>query len=168
VPQPTDSQVINVCGSHPIATAAKYAGSYHPLVIVVDETSYGWSVDDGYSTTYSVDDRWVTNSWTSPLQLVVCVGAETAVRVSSCGYYNAEDGAYGQVVRYKYSKAVRVKVAKTGKTLQSKTFYGSTPSCSSSFTVPWGAPPPWKIYGGDPNDSSINTYATKVSTQKAK
>jgi hypothetical protein len=160
---PTDGQLIATCNWSWISSAAKYAGKIHPLAVVYNDK--GWYVDSGF--TYSINNKWLIQSWGSPIQLVVCVGARSIQKVGSCGTYTrASDGARGQLLRYKLYKTVRVAIAKTGKTLQSKTFYGSTPSCSQRITLPDDHAPPWQIYGSEVDDNAINAYATAVSTQK--
>jgi hypothetical protein len=85
------------------------------------------------------------------------------VKVGSCGYYSRRsDGKNGQVIRYRNAEVVRVVVARTGKTVQSKTVYGSTPTCSDTLDDPGGSPP-WRIYGDDVDDTAINKFATTVS-----
>ena len=166
VPQPNDGQLIYACGSRPIATAAKYTGSYHPLVVVVNNGS-SWSVDDGSSPTYSVDSRWVANSWTSPLQLVVCLAPVATVKARSCGRFTDSEGDSLVEVAYKYEQTARVRIAKTGAILQTKTFVGSTPKCDSNIWASSGTTV-WNIYGSAPSTSTINAYAIAVSKQKAK
>ena len=74
----------------------------------------------------------------------------------------------GQVIRQKAMLAIRVVVAKTGKTLQSKTLYGPAASCSKVYTISLFASPPWYFAGRSVTAAQINTYATTVSKQPMK
>ena len=123
-------------------------------------------MDNGYR--YAISNKWYSQTWGSPIQLVACVGARTIVKIGSCGTYRRKsDGKVGQLIRYKLSITVRIALAKTGKTLQSKTFYGSTPSCTQNVSLPDSHDPPWQEYGSEVDDNAINNYITGVSTQKA-
>jgi hypothetical protein len=165
IPKPADSDIEGVCASKPALGTAKYAGSLHPLV-VVDFNGDIWRVDSGSS--YAINDKWYSDSWTSPLQLVVCVGALNSKLTSSCGRYRTSSTS-GYVYRYQYYRNIRVALATTGKTLQTKTILGGgAPTCAQIISVPAGESPPWRIYGAEPADGSFNAYATAVSTQKAK
>jgi hypothetical protein len=144
----------------PIPEAAKYAGSVHPLV-VLDEGSLE---DKGAQYTFPINAKWYNDDWPGPIQLVVCV-KEHDVRVGSCGTYKREsDGTVGEFIQYQATEVVRVVVARTGKTLQSNTFYGSIPSCSDQFVGSYGDPP-WGIYGDPVDYAGINKYVTAVSKQ---
>ena len=165
-PQPTDSEVADACKSVAVPGAAKYTGSLHPLVLV-NYNGDIWTVGSG--SYYAINDKWYGSEWTSPLQLVVCVGALNSKKISSCGRYKTSSGQAGYVYRYQYYRNIRVALATTGKTLQSKTILGGgAPLCRDILSVPAGTSPPWKIYGDEPDDGSFNAYATAVSTQKAK
>jgi hypothetical protein len=166
IPKPTDSDIEAVCASKPALGTAKYAGSLHPLV-VAEYNGDIWTVESGSS--YPINDKWYGSEWTSPLQLVVCVGALNSKKISSCGKYTSTSGQTGYVYRYQYYRNIRVALATTGKTLQTKTILGGgAPLCRDILSVPAGTSPPWKIYGDEPDDGSFNAYATAVSVQKAK
>jgi hypothetical protein len=165
IPKPADSDIEGVCASKPALGTAKYAGSLHPLV-VADYNGDIWRVDSGSS--YAINDKWYNDSWTSPLQLVVCIGGLNSKKISSCGKYHTSSTS-GSLYRYQYFRNIRVALATTGKTLQTKTILGGgAPACRDIISVPAGESPPWKIYGDEPDDGSFNAYATAVSTQKAK
>jgi hypothetical protein len=158
-PAPTDDELAAVCDGKPIPEAAKYAGTVHPLVVV-----YAGMI----LTDFAINEEWASGyGWPGPIQLVVCVAFSDAEEVGRCGTYKRQsDGKVGDVYRYRYTQIVRVVVARTGKTLQSKTYYGSIPPCTASL-VAFGAEPPWVILGDDvAATAAINKYATAVSTQK--
>ncbi|MGZ5429566.1 MAG: hypothetical protein ACXWFS_11200 [Thermoanaerobaculia bacterium] len=74
------------------------------------------------------------------------------------------------MVKYRYKSKIRVVVAKTGKTLQSKILYGSIPPCGGSkgYSLDLDVKPPWKEYGFAVTTAQVNTYATTVSKQTVK
>jgi hypothetical protein len=150
------------CGGTALPYADAYAGTVHPLAVMVDggaSGSYG-------SGDFDINDKWYTNiGWPSPIQLVVCV-TQQYVTLGSCGTYKRSDGVVGKVVRERDVEKVRVIVALTAEVLQSKTFYGSTPACAKNVTIP-SDPPPWTISGNMVDLATINDYATAVSTQSA-
>jgi hypothetical protein len=166
--QPTDDELIAACASGtPIPEAVKYAGAVHPLVeVFAQESGYpgGWLVDDrtNIPVTDAIDNKWLNDSWPSPIQLVVCIPVVQVQKVDSCGTYTRQsDGMTCELVLYRRSYVVRVVVASTGNDLQSKTLYGDTLTCSSNYEV--GGDPPWEVDGPYPDR---NAYATSVSTQK--
>jgi hypothetical protein len=169
VVQPTDDELVAACVTGtPIAGAAKYAGTVHPLVVVQEGNPGDWLVDD-YAPYigFDIDNKWVDNSWPGPIQLVVCIDNSPAVKVDSCGTYTRDDGVTGEVIRYKDANVVRILVASTGKLLQSKTFYGTVADCPTNFVDV--DDPPWSAWGPPPdNDAAFNAYATAVSTQAVK
>lgn len=154
-PRPNVADLVSSCGGTPVPGAAEYAGTVHPLVVVSGGR---------LASPLDINLKWLNGLWPSPLQLVVCLDAELAVRVESCGSYTrGSDGVVGEVIGYQYAQALRVVVATTGRTLQSRTFYGMTPVCADTLSVL--GPPPWKIYGDHVSADTINQYATSVSTQ---
>jgi len=153
-PQPTDSEVAAACGSVAVPGTAKYTGSLHPLV-VVEYNGDIWTVGTGSS--YAINDKWYGSEWTSPLQLVVCVGSLGSKSISRCGKYRTTSGQTGYVYRYQYYRNIRVALATTGKTLQTKTILGGgAPACRDILSVPADTSPPWRIYGAEPDDGSFN------------
>ena len=165
VPTVTTQELRFACSKGtPIPATAKYAGTVHPLVVVYHDDK-AWILDNDV---YDINAKWYGDDWPGPIQLVVCDSLQKAVRVGSCGSYKRKsDGVVGQIVRYRYTEVVRVVIARTGKTLQSKTYYGSTPACKSTLSIPASGPPPWKIFGDDVDAvAAINKYATAVSKQK--
>jgi hypothetical protein len=163
----TTEQVSDICvNGNPIVAATKYGGKVHPLVLV-NEVVAGWLVDE-MGDRYAIDKKWSAGEWANDLQLVLCVGSQGAKNKGACSatYRRESDGATGKVVRYAYYQTIRVLVASTGKTLQSKTLSGSTPKCSAKVSIPATGPAPWKIYGAEVADSAVNAYAVSVSTQK--
>ena len=156
----TERELKAACNGTRIPRAAKYAGTVHPLVVVFGGAV---SADD-----FAINAKWGSGTWPGEIQLIVCVGPQKHVNLGSCGtYIRKSDGRVGQVIRYRHAQVVRVVVARTGKTLQSKTFYGSTPTCAKSLPDP-GTSPPWRFYGNNVSDNAINKYATSVSRQKVK
>jgi hypothetical protein len=165
-PPVTEHELAAVCAKGtPILGAAKYAGTVHPLVVLYRGDT-AWTLDSG---TYDINTRWDSYDWPGPIQLVVCVSPEQQVLLESCGMYSrASDGAQGEIDLYRNFKLVRVIVAKTGKTLQSKTFYGDTPTCATSISGVDNPDdsPPWILSGTYADTDQINSYATAVSKQK--
>jgi hypothetical protein len=168
VPQPTRAELLAACSKGtPIPEAAKYAGTVHALVVVYSGDT-AWILDNDV---YDINAKWYSDDWPGPIQLVVCDGLAQEVKVGSCGTYTrTSDGALGEIVRYRNFEVVRVVVAKTGKTLQSKTFSGNTPTCATSIydVDNRDSNPPWKISGTYADNDGINAYAKAVSTQKVK
>jgi hypothetical protein len=165
-PKATADEIKAACAGKPVLEAAKYAGTLHPLAAVYwsGASDGAWTLDH----VYDIDAKWFGDLWPSPIQLVVCVGESKEVRVSSCGTYRrSSDNVVGQLVRNRLAEVVNVVVASTGKTLQSKTFYGTTPKCAFDVEI-LGGNPPWAIHGTAPDDVAINQYATSVSTQAVK
>ena len=173
-PLPTASSdgLIAACDGKPVPEADPYSGTIHPLVVAYyeDGVDKGWRLGgEEYNTDdWEINHKWLDDEWPGPIQLVVCLNPLKSVKVGSCGFYKRSgDGKIGAVVRYKWSETVRVVVASTGKTLQSKVVLGGTPTCSSSLDDPGGSPP-WLIHGGKPSSDVIDAYATAVSTQTVK
>ena len=164
-PVPTEDDLVAACYGTPVPGAAPYAGKVHPVVVVYIS---------GVFDAYAINKKWLDGKWTSPIQLVVCApsGDEARVRVGSCGRWTRTDGVKGELVRYRYKARIRVVVAATGKTLQSKTLLGSVPPCGGSkskySSLDLSVKPPWKIFGFEVTDKAVNKYATAVSTQKVK
>ena len=104
-----------------------------------------------------------------PIQLVLCVDpVQRPDRVGSCGKYKrVSDGKVGQVIRFRYAQVVRVVLASTGETLQSKTLYGKPPACGRKVALT-SAPPPWRTYGRVVTDAAVNTFAAATSRQKVR
>lgn len=143
-PPVTEDQLAAACAGTPIPGAAAYSGSLHPLVVNYVDAAGDWAVDnDKYADSfYPINAKWHDETWPGAIQLVLCVPSDKDVKVGSCGTYKrASDGRVGQVIRYRESITVRVVVALTGKTLQSKTFYGNVPACSKSLPDPGSNPP---------------------------
>jgi hypothetical protein len=164
LPTPTPEQLAAACSGHAVASAAKYAGKVHPLVIA----SKDWAGSYGIDPASGINKNWRDGKWKSPIQLVVCIGKEGTKRVGSCGTYTSDHGVTGKVITLKAKQAIRVVVARTGKTLQSRTLYGPAPSCAKVYSISLGAPPPWPITGRSVTFAQINKYATAVSKQSTK
>ena len=162
---PSSYWLWQVCSGHPLSGSPAYSGAVHPLVVAEVDYSGTWTAS---LYDFPINNNWYNGKWTKPLQLVVCVGAEKNIKVRSCGRYTrSSDGKVGYIYTYKQSLTVKVMFAKTGKALQSKTFYGSAPACTQWMTID-STPPPWKVTGSYPSTSAINNWATGVSTQKIK
>jgi len=164
-----------------IPSAALYAGKVHPLVVMyvsstsIDSATGGvihlWSPVD-----LGINAKWITHSWSSPIQLIVCY-VEHAQRVGTCGPYGAKGlpAAPGslntvEIHQYRDDWVARVFVARTGKYLQSKTFKGGRPkACPASVKVTrtGSGLSAEDIWGSFPRFTLLNNYATAVSTQKA-
>jgi hypothetical protein len=174
-PSVTEDELIAACDKGtPIPEADTYTSAVHPLVVLYYEPTgpdSGWILSSyAANHSYDINTKWELDGWPGPIQLVVCAGAEKPVKIGGCPYtYKRTDGKVGTIIRYKQTITVRVLVASTGKTLQSKTFTGSSPGCADSITTDdLRDNPPWHLIGAAPADSTINGYATTVSTQKAK
>ena len=169
-------QLEAACKGTPVPGAAPYAGTIHPLVVLGQNGAGGWLVygygtQYAFSETYAINNRWFNESWDSPIQLVVCSNDVQSQKLSSCGNYTRADGVVGEVIPYRDFITVKVIVARTGKLLQSKTFWGKAPTCSNQVQLPATEKPPWKIYGEAMDTQSggpVDLYATAVSTQKVK
>ncbi len=75
----------------------------------------------------------------------------------------------GELLLQRYKMTIRVVVARTGKTLQTKVLVGSLPTCGGKFSsLDLSVEPPWKGYGSEVTVSQINQYATAVSNQPVK
>ena len=159
----TMGDLVGVCSNFPAAGAAPYnKGRSHP-VVVVDATI------QSLNSTYDINSSWFASSWPSPIQLVVCVGADGRKSAGSCGLYKrASDGKIGTLIKYKHSRTLTVIVAGTGKKLQTKVLYGPVPNCDQTESVSMDAAPPWGIYGSVVSDAAINSYAMAVSKQLSK
>ncbi len=167
-PTATEDALVAACSGTPVPGAAPYAGKVHPLVVV--DTWADW-----IDASYAINKKWRDGKWTSPVQLVVCAPdpQKAKVRVGSCGRtWKRTDGVVGELVRYRYKSTLRVVVASTGKTLQSKVLLGSIPPCGGSASkyssLDLSVKPPWKIFGFEVTDSQVSKYATAVSTQAVK
>lgn len=165
-PDPAD-ELAAACEGTPVPWAAPYAGKLHPLVVVDTE---------GITASYAINKKWRNGTWTSPIQLVVCVPDPTAasVKVGSCGRWQRQsDDVGGELLQYRYRSTIRVVVAETGKTLQKKVLNGSIPPCGDAPEDQWSIPdmgedPPWHLFGVEVTPAQVNTYATTVSKQPVK
>jgi hypothetical protein len=162
---PSAGELMGVCSNFAAPGAAAYnKGRSHPLIVVDNGGASYLSFGD-----YDINARFTDDSWPTPIQLVLCVGTDVGKNVSNCGTYKrVSDGKKGTVLSYRHTVTVTVKLARTAKTLQTKVLTGSTPKCTQTMTVDWGANPPWRIYGSTVSTAAINTYATAVSVQLSK
>lgn len=169
-PTPTPDPAIELaaaCEGTPVPWAAPYAGKLHPLVVVDI---------DGIPASYAINKKWRNGTWTSPIQLVVCVPdpTEASVKVGSCGRWQRQsDNVGGELMQYRYRSTIRVVVAKTGKILQKSALYGSVPPCGDAPEDQWSIPdmgddPPWHLFGVEVTPAQIDKYATTVSKQAVK
>jgi hypothetical protein len=146
----------------PVPGAAPYAGKVHPLVVM--DMDNGWLAYDVDINQGFRETGW---AWPSPIQLVVCARHEQDARkVGSCGLYKTEDGEVGEVVRYQDRLSIRVIVATTGKSLQTKILSGPVPTCpgTKSWTSgSWG----WTLKD-KVTAQQIDEYARTVSKQPVK
>jgi hypothetical protein len=165
-PGPTpipEEELAAACNGTPVPWAAPYAGKVHPLVVA------GWGFDP-IPDIYAINLKWLDGIWTSPIQLVLCPGSgRTVENVGSCGTYRiCPDCTKGKLIRQRIKERIRVVVAKTGKTLQSKTLYGAVDDCPTTYAITLGDDPPWYIRGNDVTYAQISKYATAVSKQPVK
>ena len=173
IPAATSAEITAACEGKPIPEADPYTGTLHPLVAVYYQADgdIGWKLagEEFAYDIYDINHKWLNDEWLSPIQLVVCVGAPAPVKTNTCGTYKRTDGKIGTLMAFRSVVTVRVVVAATGKTLQSKTFNGKSPGCPQHVTTDdLKDNPPWHLIGDPPADSVINDYAVSVSTQKAK
>jgi len=167
-PAVTEEELAAACAGRAIPAAAPYAGKVHPLVVID-----GW-LGDYVDSTYAINKKLGDGTWPGPkIQLVVCVpfDQEASVKVGSCGrsWKREGDGVVGELLLHRHRMDVRVVVARTGKTLQTKALYGSVPTCGGKFSsLDLNPKPPWKGYGSDVTTAQINKYATAVSKQPVK
>jgi len=174
VPAVTEAEITAACAkATPIPEADPLGGAVHPVVVAYYEPhETAWMFTTDATRLFDINAKWRNQEWPGPIQLVVCTNATQPVKVGGCPgvyYIRNSDKKRGTVIRYKQTITVRVIVASTGKTLQSKTFTGSSPGCASSInTEDMQDNPPWHLIGAAPDDSVINSYATTVSTQAVK
>jgi hypothetical protein len=163
---PSSVDLMSICADGP-AQPASGAGPYtkgrnHPVVVVDAGTP---TTQPTLAMTYDINARFLNRTWTTPLELVICVAPDKVKSAGSCGLYKrASDGKIGTVVKYRHSVALTVFVASTGKRLQVKVLYGPVPNCDQTESVSSGNPP-WGIYGSLVSSDSINTYALAVARQ---
>jgi hypothetical protein len=163
---PTGGELMGACSNFPVALAAPYdKGTYHPLVVV--DNSVPTYPD--LSTEYATNSQWRDGTWTSPIQLVICVGADKPVRLANCGQYiRRSDGKRGFTYTWRHARTLTVIVAATGKKLTAKTLYGTAPGCKEVVSVPSDSNPPWARYGSEVSAASIDNYAGAISRQLVK
>jgi hypothetical protein len=137
----------------------------HPLVVAGPWGGDQW---DWLPDIVDINEKWRDGLWTTDMiQLVICPGKDENARGTSCGTYKNSDGVRGELSQVKVKQPIRVVIATTGKTLQTKTLYGPVDGCPSTAYVP-NAAPPWLILGDSPTPEQINSYATAVSRQIVK
>lgn len=179
-PAPTaEDQLAAACEGEPVPWAAPYAGKVHPLVVVDTDWLYtvGTILDrrplaeDIVQEWYAINGNWLKGAWTGPMiQLVVCDPGDTdVVKVDSCGKYTRKsDGVTGKLLRYKWTKKIRVVVAATGEILQTKVIAGKVDKCPGSYSSSYGTlsgKPPWELQKHEVTNEQINAYAVAVSKQ---
>jgi hypothetical protein len=126
-PATWDEQVVAACSGAAVPGAAPYGGSVHPLYVVS-----GRDVQRADQQRYSFDSdaerlAWLRDEWSSPLQLVLCVGSTDRVEVDSCGTYMDNFGQPREVLRYRTTSVVTLVEAATGKTQRTETVPGPDP-----------------------------------------
>jgi len=107
---PTFSQVCKGLG---IPQAAAYQGNEHPVALL-DSTGnkHAWSDE--------LPIEWLP-AVVEETQLVICVAEESEIKIETCHYYGPS------IKRYRYELDVRLREAKTGKTVAVTTLHGSWP-----------------------------------------
>ncbi len=184
-PAPTPSaedQLAAACDGTPVPWAAPYAGDVHPLVVI----DTGWlytlvtvldrqpQAEDIVRHWYPINEKWLNGAWTGPMiQLIVCDPGNTdAVKVDSCGTYTRKgDGVTGRLLRWKWTAKIRVVVARTGETLQTKVISGAVDTCPGTYSSAYGdlsGDPPWKLRPHEVTVEQVNAYARTVSRQPVK
>jgi hypothetical protein len=179
-PPPTpEDELAAACDGTPVPWAAPYTGKVHPLVVVDTDALYRIEKvtkreaqpGEIVSKYYPINKKWINGQWTGPMiQLVICdPGDESTVRAGSCGKYTRQsDGRVGKLIRRYWTKKVRVVVAATARTLQTKTVSGTVPKCPGTYSSAFGdlsGKPPWFIEGPEVTDEQISKFASTVSKQ---
>jgi hypothetical protein len=165
--RPTPSQeaeLIGACHGRTVAWAAPYAGRIHPLLIAGPwGTAGAW---DWINPDLGVNQKWSEGEWTnSMIQLMVCPEPAEPVADGSCGTYQIASGESGELLRFKAALMIRVVIARTGETLQSKTLLGPAQKCPTSRVILGSDPPPWSFLQPSVTLAQIEDYAAKVSAQ---
>jgi YVTN family beta-propeller protein len=167
---PSDAELEAACpNGTAIAESDPYSGTIHPIGVVYGDVSGRWYVYSTFPSRAPINlPYWIHPVLhVGPVQLVICVGFPTEVKVDSCGSYTrTSDGTVGEVIRYKQTMTVQVIVAATGKNLETNVFYGSIPDCANTVSLPISGPP-WAIYGGDVDYKAVNSWIDGVSTRPA-
>jgi hypothetical protein len=119
--------VAAACKGAAVPGAAPFGGSVHPLYVVV-----GGDVQRADQQRYSFNGAgerlaWLRAEWSSPLQLVVCVGSKDRVEIESCGSYMNNFGQSFEVRRYRLKTEVTIVEAATGRTQRTDTVLGPDP-----------------------------------------
>jgi hypothetical protein len=179
-PAPTaEDQLAAACDGTPVPWAAPYAGDVHPLVVI--DTDYLYTIvtilerrpqaEDIVQEWYPINEKWLNGTWTRPMiQLVVCDPGDTdVVKVDSCGTYTRKsDGVTGKLLRKRWTTRIRVVVARTGETLQTKVISGAVDKCPGTYSSAYGdlsGDPPWELRKHEVTEEQINAYARAVSKQ---
>ncbi|MHB8892922.1 MAG: hypothetical protein ACYC65_12855 [Candidatus Limnocylindrales bacterium] len=182
-PPPTpEDELAAACAGTPVSWAAAYAGKVHPLVVI----DTGWLNTitttlerhalpaDIVTAWYPINGKWLRSEWTAAMiQLVVCdAGDDHVVKVDSCGTYTRKsDGVRGKLLRERWTTKVRVVVARTGKTLQTKTISATVDDCPGAYTSDYGAladDPPWVLRSDEVTVEQVSAYASSVSKQSVR
>ncbi len=138
-------QVAAACSGMPVPEAEPYGGAVHPLYVVT-----GGDVQRADQQRYSfasgaLRTAWLREAWTSPLQLVVCVGGQDRVKIESCGKYMSNFGKSYEVIRYRLVRTVTIVDAATGTTRGIDRVPGSDPDrCTATVQS-------FDLVGGEPN-----------------
>jgi hypothetical protein len=144
-----DEQVAAACSGAAVPGSAPFGGTVHPLYVVT-----GGDVQRADQQGYSFDSAdsrlaWLREEWTSPLQLVVCVGGSERMKIESCGDYANSYGQSFEVVRYRLVRTVTIVDAATGAVRGTDRVPGSDPpECTatvSSFDLVGGEPDVYKF-----------------------
>jgi hypothetical protein len=121
-------QVAGACHGFAVKEAVPYGGSLHPVYVVSGDSVQ--RADQQRSSFDSDEDQltWLRAEWSSPLQLVVCIGSAAQVEVDSCGDYADPFGQAFEVIRYRQVRGVTVVEAATGRTIRQDVVLGSDPA----------------------------------------
>lgn len=175
-PQPSWDEMAAACKSGtPIPEAGAYTGSAHFVVFEESDpywfSSADWVPDDSLPDTgalSSAQHSTVRSVFThnDPVQLVACRSVSPEKKYS-CGDYARTDGVHGEVFLNALEDTIRIVVAQTGGTLESKVFTSATPdlsNCEQYYSSPAGTPP-WGMRYHKVDRSAELDYVLSVATQ---
>ena len=115
--------IVPACkGQTPIAGAAAYTGSQHPMVVIDIRAGGKIEHDQGDMTSHSTMLGSLPET-VGEVQLVACIGERNTVVLDVCSYTMG-----GTYTRHAYKRPVSIYNAQSGQLLDQKIFEGSTPS----------------------------------------
>ena len=159
-----EQQFVLACSYQiPIAGAAPYAGSVHPLVVLdegdVRMTMGMWTVLWQPDRVFATNSSWPSGGGLRDLQLILCAN-KVSKQVASCGSYRNGDHSI-PVYRLRWDYRVDVVIAATGAVLRSKTFTGGAPPrCPRSISSEWTSA--YYLNGPLPKPSAVDDLAVSL------